>query len=1384
MIYRSHRRTAARKGIILLVVLALLTLFAIAGLAFVFYAQSRADSARVYREAQLKSLSSGPDTPPELLFNDWLRQFIFDVPDNGQTSFLNSALRGHSLARSMYGGPPSGAYAVTATGWANPPYAGTGRLHTASAGTGAGGIDDFSLVNYTLYAGDSRDPESFGGARANFSTSYTYPDMNNMFLAAVRADGTVITPSFYRKWSFDPGNLGLNNVANPNWTNAQGKYLLLRPRPNDNGAGFPYPSDATGDVNNLGGGGNDSIWMDIGAPVKVLADGTLYKPLYAALVVDLDGRVNVNIAGNIRGAGGAQVSNMGMGAWEMNLKDVLTVDATEWPKLFTGNGTTTGRYGANNQPDVSYANNQTVNLRSPNSAIGAYSYNFDDYAISAASATLALPTGTGVAFPSKPAGWSSATAAELASHPQLYNIFAPGGDDTVFSVAAMKSLLYVGPTGGTASTSTLGKLCPNTLGANSLLAARARRLITTISFDVDAPGVMPWNADGTNNYTMAATGALFPPGGAQAFPTTVATVTGGAANTEFGAGGQATEVTASLKLGRIDLNRKLTDYPAPDTEGRIDPTNAAYTQAVTDRQVLAADIFVRLVAVTGAFNPFTTSTGAGIPSQSQVDALRYLAQLAVNMVDYIDNDDYMTPFNWTKATLSTGQSTLTFDAYVSTNSMDPIGKGWVFGTELPKVVLNEAYAEIDNDTSDTGAIGSTTFVNLNFYVELYNPFVQDPSLWNNSAGLLQMGTGTGTNKNPWAVHQVVITKPNTKLRDANNTLGNPDGTVLLTVADYTADPNANPAAAGSVFGGATPAGTNASWIGAAPVGGPYNGASGQNSIMYVLGPGSNTKNATKNTGPSIPYTLPVKLQTSATTQFTDSSYTGASYDSGMSYKISIGDYKDAAKYNTGGNPGAYSILLRRLACPNLPPQTNPANPNYNPYVTVDFVDSMKAFDGVTQIDGVVHPMAVALASRTSFAKSQPYASDAAQWTAESATPAGQPMNSFFAQNSPGNQSFDWLTHLDRPLVSPMELLQVSSFKPHELTQQFINATKQVDTSTGSKFQHRVPWTNVSTRLYRAFEFLETKSRLPGTQLGGRIPGKININTIWDPEVFRALCDAQTSNSAGGFGVAANDVDAVYSAMVAQRTPNAPIGAPTPALSANDQPFQGMAAGYDTNVAVGPAGAQYQPGDGRSGAGGIGLQNTLLAPGASSKLLFEGPGTAATQHPYLRAMLLNKIYNNTTTRSNVFGVWLTVGFFQVSNTSTTPPPTLMGEWGLASGQNIRHHMFCIVDRSALGIQGAQIATGQGAVSSLGVQTVNLPAPIAKIQPGTVLMIDDAPNQESVVVRTVGATSFTANFGKTHSAGFKIYVVNPGNPGPQPGFNAKDSTAIVPFYSVID
>jgi hypothetical protein len=454
-------------------------------------------------------------------------------------------------------------------------------------------------------------------------------------------------------------------------------------------------------------------------------------------------------------------------------------------------------------------------------------------------------------------------------------------------------------------------------------------------------------------------------------------------------------------------------------------------------------------------------------------------------------------------------------------------------------------------------------------------------------------------------------------------------------------------------------------------------------------------------------------------------------------------------------------------------------------------------------------------------RNQPYASAAAQRVNQSQMPAPTapttPQNTFFQINTPNStnnldaKDFDWLVFMDRPLVSPGELLSVSAYKPHQLTQQFINAN-----ALGAKHNHRAFWFDedlagagqtTSHRLYRFFEFVEAGTRLQWSPMGGRVPGKINLNTVWDQETFNALCDAQAANQ---FSQTA--VNNIWGQMTSSRTPGGTPGA-------NDNPFWGIAGvGFTT-----AGDAQYPNGSGvdstllRSWVNSAGTRLRVLEPDPTVPGAFnpDSSNKDVSGIPYFRYELLSKIFNNTTTRSNVFAVYLTVGFFEVVD-DTKSPVVLGAEIGSQEGRSIRHRMFAIVDRSNLSVAftnnggtpqptaGAAgprpfITESQTAVLTAGATSVQVgvlnvsgsPPPNNyedlrwAINVGDQLIIDSGSNQEVVTVTAAGGSSFSANFSKAHALGFQITNALLGHPGPQPRFDPRNPQygGIVRYLSII-
>ena len=172
-------------------------------------------------------------------------------------------------------------------------------------------------VNYNATDNTLANPP--GGANSD----YTAPDCQHVLLAAqvpnaavaggIQTLPSLLRPSLLNYWiNRVPGATDLSGL----WTASPDlcRSIIMRPigpmigiaaaasdHPNFTGsnASFDPRHIDSLDVDNDGDGVTDSVWVDLGMPVRSTADGRLYKPLFAILCTDLDGRLNLNAHGSL-----------------------------------------------------------------------------------------------------------------------------------------------------------------------------------------------------------------------------------------------------------------------------------------------------------------------------------------------------------------------------------------------------------------------------------------------------------------------------------------------------------------------------------------------------------------------------------------------------------------------------------------------------------------------------------------------------------------------------------------------------------------------------------------------------------------------------------------------------------------------------------------------------------------------------------------------------------------------------------------------------------------------------------------------------------------------------------------------------------------------------
>jgi len=1336
--------------------MAMLTLFAALGISFVFYADAVAVAAQANRASLAKDQA---DIDPDLLHAYFLNQMIYgaDPVANPYSSML-----GHSLAETIYGYNPG----YSAGNWQPTlnfaPYNGSGRqsyMHSAAAGTAAG-FDNAKMPNYTKF-------ENAGGVLAdNFqrrpgfadvvgqpnhryiegaNVPWTAPDRHSLFLSVVAADGTVLARSFDRPWI-----AGAGPVPVP-----MQKYTTLRPHTSWHPQFLTPDSDLGGDVRNIdygpgfmGPGGvyynNDSIWMDLGFPIMTAPDGRRYRPLFAPLVMDLSNRLHLWLHGNNIGTGGAHVSGQGWGVSEVNAGKVLT-NPTDLAWLHTRRGAAAGAPLGLPNYGPTYARVDLDSVDAGGAAITPFTF-----------PTNPPAAGKFFPFPVFPAtGWDNAATEAIVGKPLGRNLMLPA--NSPIPMMNMEWLLRFRGTNSPATTSELAQRMPQSFmdAANNY---RTRNMLTLRSAHLDrinTSPVIPFDPYAVvPQYTFPGPLPLYPkllaPIVAPMYNDSTVTMS---PNSEYNPQDWRSELGKKL---RINLNRTLARYPDLDNTTGLITNYGAYDAAVSERVRMATEIYEALVRVTAAQDPNFPSAPATAkdPTTPGHKAARWLAQLAVNIVDYVDEDDYPTPFQWDRTVV------------------DPTDKNaWVFGTELPRLLLNEIYAQYDNEATTPVA----PMAKLNVWVELHNPFQATPSA-NISAYPRDQGRAELV-RNGRPVYEVVVCSPEvaatpTKLRDYNNYLGEPDPTIVLSkVVDW---------------GAAVPTQQ------VHPAGGNYDETSANKNIgFYVVGP---TADLIAARNPTFPTTF----------------LTPNAAGTGLSITVP----------HPGATPAGVTVLLRRLANPHMPANPTPGL-QYNPFITIDYQENVRSWDN--RENDATGPLATAnppVTDRRSFGRKQPYAGHTSQVMPQDPTPvvATQAKHTFFRHNAreataaavnttPGVATltfpFDWLTHLDRPLVNPLELLHVSGFKQHELTQQFIT----VPPAPIGKHQHYAPWGDQDAMIYRVLDLLTTPNQQAGTINGGMHQGKINLNTLTEEEIFQALCDAQ----AGGLFTPV-EVQQIFKDLLAARNPSVAAGATVPQLLQpidDGKPFKTFGASQLADT--------------------WSRKNPLTHPTAPDQPVF---GLPTQTHPYQRAALMQKIYNNITNTSNVFGVWLTVGYFEVVD-ETVRPARLGAEIGRSENRHIRHRFFSIVDRSALKLYDAAVTPGSvsgqpfhtfnpasvktnttplgaapwnntqayalsNAVTSGGSAYICVQANTNKdpatnpmfwqpaLQPGMIMEVETpgSANYEAVVVKSVLAAppgSFTADFLLPHGANAPVMIR--GNPGPQATYNPNRDSNVVLHMNTI-
>ncbi|QDS98028.1 hypothetical protein [Adhaeretor mobilis] len=402
---------------------------------------------------------------------------------------------------------------------------------------------------------DVTDPSSWPSDPTSLSTSGNNvplpslhrPALLNYWKTEVANSGShlAVEPMVLRKVMLRPSWLDHPNFtgSNPEFAQAFNQFDTNRADPDNQRLIVNRMIAGPWDVDNDNDGYRDSVWVDFGASIISMPDGTLVKPMAAVLCLDLDGRLNVNAHGSREQvkskvfttrppgayppfydaelAGTAVALDLpfgqGLGPADIDLEPLL---GAEWANRTIGGSRgidatglaplsgrqLTGRYGniytdgfgypgSPSQMDIQYQlNMQGVPVGFGSAAPPSLYGSAPDFASSYPSTGI-NDFGQPVSVIAEDTSYQSR---DMPYEMNLLNVSgeSPNSPDSPYTVNELERLLRVYDADATTASERLATLT-NFVGSN----LQARNLITTDSFDLPVPaGVLPsWvnETDGT-----------------------------------------------------------------------------------------------------------------------------------------------------------------------------------------------------------------------------------------------------------------------------------------------------------------------------------------------------------------------------------------------------------------------------------------------------------------------------------------------------------------------------------------------------------------------------------------------------------------------------------------------------------------------------------------------------------------------------------------------------------------------------------------------------------------------------------------------------------------------------------------------------------------------